>query len=344
MAGGEKSFRMGFVGDINLQDFSTDANKNPFQRMMPYLSQLDLSAATLEGLLSEAQELHYKPGFIHVGEGHAPNLVAAGFKALNLASNVTFGHHAIERTLQQLDEAGIGHVGAGLDRAGARQPMIIEAGGYNIGIISRTSVFWPSGHEALDNQAGVMPLRVTTAYQPHPRLIELPGAPAIVHTTPNAEELAELVADVEALRGKVDLLFCYFHFGVSSQRDVVQYQRTVARAVVDAGADAVFGSHAHVIQPIEIYQGKPLFFGLSQVIFGWPFVARLKHPGGPGMVAELEIREGKHRWTARFVKPDAETLEPYMAPFSDVPEEIAYLKKTCSDVITFAEDHIVINT
>lgn len=336
------AFRMGFVGDINLLDFPTD--QNPFHRMVPYLSQLDLSAGTLEGLLSRPEELFYKPGFTHVGEGHAPNLADAGFKALNLASNVTYGHEAIERTLEQLDRAGIGHAGAGLDRQRARQPMIVETCGLKIGMISRTSVFWPNGHEALDHQAGVIPLRVTTAYQPHPRLIELPGAPAIVHTIPNEQELAELVADVKELRGEVDLLFTYFHFGVSSQRDVAQYQRTVARAVVDAGADAVFGSHAHVVQPIEIYKGRPLFYGLSQVIFGWPFVARLKHPGGPGLIAELEIRGGKHRWTARFVKPDAETLEPYIAPFSDVPEEIAHLKKMSADVITFADDYFVINT
>ncbi|WEX10771.1 CapA family protein [Chelativorans sp. AA-79] len=333
---------MGFVGDINLLDFPTD--RNPFHRMMPYLSQLDLSAGTLEGLLSRPEELFYKPGFTHVGEGHAPNLAEAGFKALNLASNVTYGREAIERTLEQLDRAGIGHAGAGLDRRQARQPMIIEAGGLKIGMISRTSVFWPNGHEALDHQAGVIPLRVTTFYQPHPRLIELPGAPAIVHTNPNEQELAELVADVNELRGKVDLLFTYFHFGVSSQRDVAQYQRTVARAVVDAGADAVFGSHAHVVQPIEVYKGKPLFYGLSQVIFGWPFVARLKHPGGPGLIVELEIRGGERRWTARFVKPDVETLEPYIAPFSDVPEEIAHLEKTSAETITFRDDHFVINT
>lgn len=342
MARTSNTFKMGFVGDINLLDFPTD--RNPFQRMMPYLEGLDVSAGTLEGLLAEPEELFYKPGFTHVGEGHAANLAGAGFKALNLASNVTYGRDAIEATLKQLDAAGIGHAGAGMDRAQARKPMIIEVNGYRIGMISRTSVFWPNGHEALDDQAGVVPLRVTTAYQPHPRLIELPGAPAIVHTTPDAKELAELVSDVEALRGQVDLLFCYFHFGVSSQRDVVQYQRTVARAVVDAGADAVFGSHAHVVQPIEVYKGKPLFYGLSQVIFGWPFVARLKHPGGPGLIAELAIDGDERRWTARFVKPDHDTLEPYIAPFSDVPEEVAHLKKTSSDVVTFADDHFVINT
>ena len=342
MVSNSKIFKMGFVGDINLLDFPT--HRNPFQRMLPYLKELNLSAGTLEGLLAEPEELFYKAGFTHVGEGHAPNLAAAGFRALNLASNVTYGRSAIERTLEQLREARIGYSGAGLDRKEARRPMVIEADGYRIGMISRTSVFWPNGHEALENQAGVMPLRVTTAYQPHPRLIELPGAPAIVHTFPNEKELEELRDDVASLRGDVDLLFTYFHFGVSSQRDVAQYQRTVAHAVINAGADAVFGSHAHVIQPIEVYAGKPIFYGLSQVIFGWPFVARLKHPGGPGLIAELAIRDGERHWTARFVKPDQETLEPYIAPFSEVPEEIRFLQKTSAEVVSFEDDHFTIRT
>ena len=342
MADGSGSFRMGFVGDINLQDF--DTGTNPFGKLMGYLSGLDLSVGTLEGLLAEREELFYKPGFVHVGEGHAPNLAEAGFKALNLASNVTFGRDAIATTIGQLDASGIGHVGAGLDRSAARAPAIIEAGGYRIGIVSRTSVFWPHHHEALDDQAGVMPLRVATSYQPHPRLIELPGAPAIVHTTPDAEELQELKDDIAALRGKVDLLFTYFHFGVSSQRAVVEYQRTVSQAVIDAGADAVFGSHAHVVQPIEVYRGKPIFYGLSQVIFGWPFVARLKHPGGPGLIAELEIENGTRRWTGRFVKPEEDSLEPRIVPFSEVSDEVRHLEQTSSDVVTFEEDHFVVRT
>lgn len=336
------SLKMGFVGDINLQDFATDTN--PFGQVQDYLSGLDLSAGTLEGLLAEPEELFYKPGFVHVGEGHAPNLRGAGFKVLNLASNVTFGGDAIKTTLEQLDEAGIAHVGAGMNRSAARRPAIVEAGGYRIGIISRTCVFWPHHHEALDNQAGVMPLRVNTSYQPHPRLIELPGAPAIVRTEPVATEFEELKAEVRALRGEVDLLFTYFHFGISMQREVAEYQRTVAQGMIDAGADGVFGSHAHVVQPIEVYKGKPIFYGLSQVIFGWPFVAREKVPGGPGLIIELAIDGEERRWTGRFVKPDEDSLKPYFAPFDAVPEEVRHLQKTSSDTVTFKTDHFVVNT
>ncbi|MGP4021197.1 CapA family protein [Saccharopolyspora sp. 5N708] len=334
-------FRMGAVGDINLADFATDSN--PFRDLMPYLDTLNLAVGTLEGLLAEPAELFYKPGFKHVGEGHAPNLAEARFRMLNLASNVSFGADPIGTTIKQLDAAGIAHTGAGLDRTGARQPARFTVDGKTIGMVSRTAVFWPHGHEATDTQAGVVPIHVTTSYQPHPRLIELPGLPAKVITTPDPADVEALRADLAAQREDVDILIAFFHFGVSSQREVVDYQRTLAQASIDAGADVVFGSHAHVIQPIEVYRGKPIFYGLSQVIFGWDFVARVKHPGGPGLIAELELADGEFRWSARFVKPQ-ENLEPRIVALDEVSAEVEFLTASCPDTVRFEGDRLIVRT
>lgn len=336
------TFKMGAVGDINLLDFSTETT--PFGGLAPYLETLDCSIGNLEGLLAEPEELFFKAGFTHVGEGHAPNLAGAGFRALNLASNVTYGADAIRTTLAQLDDAGIAHAGAGMDREQARNPAVFEVAGRRIGMVSRTAVFWPHGHEATETQAGVIPIRVATSYQPHPRLIELPGAPAKVVTIPDAAELEQLVADITALAGQVDVLVAFFHFGVSSQREVADYQRTIAQACIDAGADVVFGSHAHVIQPIEVYKGKPIFYGLSQVIFGWPFVARLKHPGGPGLIAELAIDGDDWQWSARFVKPREDNLEPQLVRPDELPDEMRYLSTACPDTVWFEDDRLIVLT
>jgi hypothetical protein len=335
------SFRMGAVGDINLADFATDTN--PFHHLMPYLGTLNLAVGNLEGLLAEPAELFYKPGFKHVGEGHPPNLAEAGFRMLNLASNVNYGAEPIGTTLEQLDAEGITHTGAGMDRAGACRPARLTVDGKRIGMVSRTAVFWPHGHEATETQAGVVPIHVATSYQPHPRLIELPGLPAKIITTPDAADLDALRADLAAQRDSVDILIAFFHFGVSSQRDIVDYQRTLARVATDAGADVVFGSHAHVVQPIEVYRGKPIFYGLGQVIFGWDFVARLKHPGQPGLLAELELADGEFRWTARFVKPQ-DNLEPRIVTLDEVPEEVEYLTATCPDVVRFEDDRLIVTT
>jgi hypothetical protein len=335
-------FRMGATGDINLADFPTDSN--PFHRLMPYLSTLNVMVGNLEGLLAEPAELFYKRGFKHVGEGHAPSIAAAGFRMLNMASNVTYGAEAIEATVKQLDAEGITHAGAGLDRAGARQPAHFTVDGQRITMVSRTAVFWPHGHEATDTQAGVATMHVATSYQPLPRLVELPGLPPKVITIPDGADVDALRADIAAERANSDILIAFFHHGVSSQRDVVDYQRTIAQAAIDAGADVVFGSHAHVIQPIEVYRGKPIFYGLGQVIFGWDFVARKVHPGQPGLVPELEITDGQWRWSARFVKPREDNLEPELVTPDEVPDEVRYLSAACPDTVRFEGDRLVVST
>jgi poly-gamma-glutamate synthesis protein (capsule biosynthesis protein) len=334
-------FRMAAVGDINLLGFRTDVN--PFAELMPYLGSLDLVVGTLEGLLAEPAELFYKPGFTHVGTGHAPNLAEAGFRMLNLASNVTYGSEPIRGTLEQLEDEGIACTGAHLDRRGAHTPARVTAGGHRVGMVSRTAVFWPHGHVATETRAGVAPVRVATSYRPNPRLIEMPGLPAAVVTTPDPADVHALRADLTAVRDEVDVLIAFFHFGVSSQRDVVDYQRTLAHAAIDAGADVVFGSHAHVVQPIEVYRGKPVFYGLSQVIFGWEFVARERHPGQPGLVAELELDGGDFRWSGRFVKPQ-EDLRPRMVALDEVPLEVEHLRASCPEVVRFEGDRLVVDT
>jgi poly-gamma-glutamate synthesis protein (capsule biosynthesis protein) len=333
---------MGVTGDINLEGFATDTN--PFHHLIPYLSQLNLMVGNLEGLLADPAELFYKRGFRHVGEGHAPNLRGAGFRMLNLASNVTYGAQAIATTIKQFDAEGIAHAGAGMDQASARRPARVTVDGKRLGMVSRTAVFWPHGHEATDTQAGVAAMHVATMYQPLPRLIELPGLPPKIVTIPDAADVDALRADLAAARKHVDILIAFFHFGVSSQRDVVDYQRTLAHAAIDAGADVVFGSHAHVIQPIETYRGKPIFYGLGQVIFGWDFIARKVHPGQPGLLPELELEDGESRWSARFVKPGEDDLEPRFVTPDEVPEEVRYLTAACPQTVRFEDDRLVVDT
>jgi poly-gamma-glutamate synthesis protein (capsule biosynthesis protein) len=211
-------------------------------------------------------------------------------------------------------------------------------------MVSRTAVFWPHGHEATETEAGVVPMHVATMYQPLPRLVELPGLPPKIVTIPDVTDVDALRADLAAERENVDILIAFFHWGVSSQRDVVDYQRTVARASIDAGADVVFGSHAHVIQPVEVYRGKPIFYGLGQVIFGWDFIARKVHPGQPGLLPELELEDGEFRWSARFVKPGEDDLEPRLVTPDEVPEEVSYLSASCQETVRFEADRLIVNT
>jgi poly-gamma-glutamate synthesis protein (capsule biosynthesis protein) len=57
------------------------------------------------------------------------------------------------------------------------------------------------------------------------------------------------------------------HWGWEHERIASEEQRAMARLMIDSGADAVVGSHPHVTQDIEVYQGKPIFYSLGNFIF-----------------------------------------------------------------------------
>jgi poly-gamma-glutamate synthesis protein (capsule biosynthesis protein) len=48
---------------------------------------------------------------------------------------------------------------------------------------------------------------------------------------------------------------------------VLQYQKQIAHAAVDAGADIIMGHGVHAITPIEVYKDKPIFYGLGCFAF-----------------------------------------------------------------------------
>jgi poly-gamma-glutamate synthesis protein (capsule biosynthesis protein) len=71
-------------------------------------------------------------------------------------------------------------------------------------------------------------------------------------------------ADVEALRKDVEVLVVALHKGLGhTPATVGMYERQVAKAAIDAGADVVIGHHAHILQGMEVYKDRPIFHGLG---------------------------------------------------------------------------------
>lgn len=62
-------------------------------------------------------------------------------------------------------------------------------------------------------------------------------------------------------------VFVYAHWGVEYALRETEAQRTLAHSFVDAGAVAVIGSHPHVVEPIEVYKGKAIFYSLGNFVF-----------------------------------------------------------------------------
>jgi poly-gamma-glutamate synthesis protein (capsule biosynthesis protein) len=225
-------------------------------------------------LYSPKSAITDKPGWIQSEERMVEGLVAAGFDVMSCANNVNYGDEAILSSKRVLSHRGIANTGSGPNRDEARKPAIIERKGLRFGFIARTAVFFPHGHAAGQDTAGVATIKCHTAYEPHPRAHELSGAPPTVRSWPDEAELAELRGDVERLRSKVDVLVTNFHWGVSGDDQLAEYQRILGRDIIDQGVDLVLGSPAHRPQGIELYKGAPVVYGMGNFAFDWDRMAR----------------------------------------------------------------------
>ncbi len=82
-----------------------------------------------------------------------------------------------------------------------------------------------------------------------------------------------VLQETRRLRSEADVLVAVTHWGVEYKPYASADQQKEARQLIDAGADLVLGGHPHVIQPIEIYKGKPIFYSLGNFVFDQTFSA-----------------------------------------------------------------------
>lgn len=77
-----------------------------------------------------------------------------------------------------------------------------------------------------------------------------------------------IVSAISELREQVDVVIFAPHWGVEKSYMPNQEQIDLAYAAIDAGADIVWGSHPHVLQPIEEYNGGIIYYSMGNFCFG----------------------------------------------------------------------------
>ncbi|MFA5777248.1 MAG: CapA family protein [Parcubacteria group bacterium] len=75
------------------------------------------------------------------------------------------------------------------------------------------------------------------------------------------------VDDIKNIRGKVDIIAIYGHWGKEYEKNPSDNIKNLAHSFIDAGADLIIGSHPHVIQSAEDYKGKKIYYSLGNFIF-----------------------------------------------------------------------------
>lgn len=80
-------------------------------------------------------------------------------------------------------------------------------------------------------------------------------------------EQQKTINEIINLKQKVDVVFVFSHWGVEYSPEPPETIQKVAYKFIDAGADLVIGSHPHVIETMEIYKGKRIYYSLGNFIF-----------------------------------------------------------------------------
>jgi poly-gamma-glutamate synthesis protein (capsule biosynthesis protein) len=175
-----------------------------------------------------------------------------GVEVANQANNhsLDYGRDAAVDGRAELSRAGVVPVGTGNNVTEANEPAVIEVRGKRIAVLGF---------------GGVIPFREWLATPTRAGMSD-------------GDDVASMVAAVKRADAVADLVFVAIHWG--AERETKPQAGDVARAhaMIDAGADGIFGHHAHRLQPLEFYKGRPIFYGLGN--FVWP-------QPGPTAVGEI---------------------------------------------------------
>lgn len=252
------------VGDLILDEPNPDAF---FDLVRPVLQRTDVLVGHVEvphtkrGCESSA-DIPAPP----VDPAHLDALGRAGFNVATLAGNHIFdaGISGIEDTIGALRAQGIETTGAGSNLTEAREPAIVTRNGLRLGFLSFNCV-GPRESWASDQKAGCAYVEIITHYElGH----ATPGGPpSRIFTFVEPKTLEQMQEDVEHLRRDVDLLTIALHKGLThTPAKLAMYERPLAKAAIEAGADIVVSHHGHILQGVEVYKGKPIYHGLGNFV------------------------------------------------------------------------------
>ena len=175
--------------------------------------------------------------------GVAPSTIKvlrdAGFGIFTLANNHFYdqGQKGVDNTINMCKELGISTIGGGKNYTEARKPLLMEKDGKRIAIINACE------HEfsIADNE----------------------------HGGSNPLDLISMQEDIVAVRNNVEYVVLILHGGVEQYHYPTPRMKRWYRHFVDLGADAIINHHQHCINGYEIYNGKPIFYGLGNFYFPW---------------------------------------------------------------------------
>jgi poly-gamma-glutamate synthesis protein (capsule biosynthesis protein) len=242
--------RLILLGDVMLGRLVNDALTGlppayPWGDTLPVLLAADGVLLNLECIISDRGSPW--PGKVFTFRSDARNvevLKAARVSAVSLANNHTldYGPDALEDCLAALRHAGIGAAGAGRTIEDAAAAARFAAGDTTVAVVAWT-----------DNEPG---------------WAAGPSTPGVFYVPLDQRDarFERLLTAIARAAPACDLLIVSAHWGPNWGSHPPPDHVEAAHRFIEAGADVVFGHSPHVTRGIELYRGRPIFYGCGDFI------------------------------------------------------------------------------
>lgn len=232
-------------------------------------------------------------------------LTEMGVDIAGIANNhvLDFGPDALLDTFATLDQANIDYMGAGNDLARASALITKEIGGQTYGFLAASRVIPVVSWDIKNASPGVF-----TTYDP-----------------------TILLSCIQTAKESCDYLTVFVHWGIELDAYPQDYQVTMAKQYIDAGADLVIGSHPHVLQGISYYKNKPICYSLGNFIFNRDI---------PKTAAVKVTIDGKNEPEIRLLAATAGGARTVLCDDPEKTEIYDYIESISSG-ITISEDGVV---
>ena len=240
--------RVFFCGDFMPGGVLPYQDKYIATELLEYLKGFDFRIGTLEaaigtGLSFDPVKMAGRQNIVYARNEDFFRVKELGFDVLSLANNHVWdlGEEGLMNTIKTLKENGIQYCGAGMNIEEASRPAVISKDGINVAILS----YCMYGNKYLgyvelagENKAGINPL-----------------------------EIDKVVGDIREAKRKYDKVIVMPHWGREYRYDPLPECVVMAKKMIEAGADAVLGSHTHQMQPLITIEGNPVCFSMGNFLF-----------------------------------------------------------------------------
>lgn len=103
----------------------------------------------------------------------------------------------------------------------------------------------------------------------------------------------KVLAEIDRIRPDVDILIISPHWGVEYESVPTETMKKWARQFIDHGADAVIGSHPHVVGNMDEYRGKKILYSLGNFVFDQYFSEDTMNGLSVKIRVEKDVQKGR---------------------------------------------------